>query len=343
MEDKLLPGTTLQDKRYIIKQFVASGGMSNIYRAQDQALNNIVCLKIMHKEQADDNDAVRRFNREYEMIAEIQHQNVLDIMGRFNFQNTKCLVTEFVEGVTLKHQILNYAPLQLAVVHNIFNQICEGLKVIHQHQIIHRDIKPENILITYDGNVKISDFGVSIKNNPLKKTMPEVIIGTTKYMAPEAILKQQINYNYDVYALGVLVYECLVGYPPFSRFNSKWIATQQVKEEPFNLEQLQPTLKPALINVVAKSLLKNPRERYQDIESFQSAFNAAYQSNQKESITKFKQHIYIWNKKQTRLLKRTMSDRYRFFPYFLNLKFIISSSIIIMAIVLFSFVAMYWV
>lgn len=215
----LQPGDLVDNNRYKIVKFIAKGGMANVYHAYDQVTKQNVCLKVLLETQLDKPSAVRRFNREYQIMADIHHPNIIDVRGRFNLGNVKCIVSELVVGHTLKDRIIRFGPLTVEEVLPIVDQICEGLKVVHDYNIVHRDIKPENILISNSGEVKISDFGISIKynDNNFKKT--DVAIGTPKYMAPEGILKQKISYTYDVYALGILLYECLVGYPPFSRFN----------------------------------------------------------------------------------------------------------------------------
>ena len=217
------PGELLNDGRYRVERFLDAGGMAHVYAATDLLYNRPVAIKILKTEKAVDLDMMRRFNREYDMIANFEHPNIVNVYGRFNERGTKCIVLELIRGETLKNQIITFGNVITFSIYQIINQVCAGLIKIHQQGIIHRDIKPENILIANHGVIKITDFGIAIHYQPppLKSNEKPIIIGTTKYMAPEVVQRQPIDYTVDVYALGILLYECLISYPPFSRFNSE--------------------------------------------------------------------------------------------------------------------------
>lgn len=223
----ILPGTLLDDGRYKIKSFLAEGGMAQVYLAIDLFRRMEVAIKILKFDQINDLEAVRRFNREYEIIAEFQHRNIVNVYGRFNWRGTKCIVLELIIGTTLKTILIKYGSIQYNSISSIINQICEGLAAIHAVGVVHRDLKPENILLSYSGKIKISDFGIATRNTkPIQGhkmfTKDEFkIIGTTKYMAPETIQKMNIDLRIDIYSLGILLYECLISYTPFSRFDAE--------------------------------------------------------------------------------------------------------------------------
>ncbi|WP_339025082.1 serine/threonine-protein kinase [Spiroplasma endosymbiont of Agriotes lineatus] len=177
-------GIVLQQRYQIINK-IASGGMANVYRANDSFLNQIVAIKILNQQAANNSQVLKKFYKEVKATTRIRHDNVVEFYGVFEQDNRWCIVLELVEGYTLKDQLLRTGPLSIKECLQVFQSILDGVGVgvARQENIVHRDLKPENILISFDGKIKVSDFGIAIITDD-DKTTTSKIVGTAKYISP---------------------------------------------------------------------------------------------------------------------------------------------------------------
>ncbi|MGB1260505.1 MAG: serine/threonine protein kinase [Akkermansiaceae bacterium] len=244
---------------YEIRKLLGQGGMSKVYLAREEALNRLVALKIFNAD-AIDAICVERFYQEAQMMAQIQHPNIVSIYGQVSYgREIPCLVLEYVPGGDLRSKLSNEGSLQIMEAKRIALDVCSGLKAIHEKQIVHRDINPANVLLDENGKAKVADLGIAldkqIEGHAEGLTMTGTFVGTMAYLAPEQIAgsRNDVDVRTDVWAVGVLLFEMLVGVPPQGVLVSDLLG------------DVPAVIKP----IVRKCLRRNPSDRYQDIASLQ--------------------------------------------------------------------------
>lgn len=271
----LKPGQRLGS--YEILSLIGSGGMGLVWRARDPALNREVAIKTLPSLDSHDPERLRRFKQEAQAAGQLNHPNVLAVYAVGEEQGSPYLVTELLDGATLRER-LTHDPLSHVKALDYANQIAEGLAAAHQKGIVHRDVKPENIFITKDGLVKILDFGLAQlteprssvlheHNGPTQLTAAGMIIGTPAYMSPEQVRAERADSRSDIFALGAVLYEMLAGTPAFLCENPVETLNAVLKQDPPSVEHLSPTLE----RIVRHCLEKGAPER------FQSARDLAFQ------------------------------------------------------------------
>jgi eukaryotic-like serine/threonine-protein kinase len=248
--------------RYEVLERIGSGGMAIVYKAKDLLLNRIVTIKVLREQFAADEDFVRRFRREAQSAASLSHTNIVSIYDVGKEGETEYIVMEFVEGRNLKEIIRNYAPLSTEQAINIGIQIAEAIRHAHEHKIIHRDIKPHNILVTADGRVKVTDFGIARAVSAATMTHTGDIVGSVHYLSPEQAKGVQTNEQSDVYSLGIILYELLTGKVPYDGETPISIALKHLQEEAVPPTKLNPRVNRAFENVVLRAIAKSPEQRY---------------------------------------------------------------------------------
>jgi serine/threonine-protein kinase len=263
--------------RYEIIERIGSGGMAIVYKAKDLLLNRIITIKVLREQFAADEDFVRRFRREAQSAASLSHTNIVSIYDVGKDGETEYIVMEYIEGNNLKEIIRNYAPLSTEQALNLGIQIAEAIRHAHEHHIIHRDIKPHNILVTPDGRVKVTDFGIARAVSAATMTHTGDIVGSVHYLSPEQARGVQTNEQTDVYSLGIILYELLTGKVPYDGETPIAIALKHLQEEAVPPSKLNPRVNPALENVVLRAIAKAPEQRYstakeilQDLHKVQS-------------------------------------------------------------------------
>ena len=257
-------GTTLS-RRYRLESKLGSGGMSTVYLARDETLERWVAVKIMHREISDDEAQLERFRREARAVAQLSHPNVVAVIDAGEDGGHPYIVFEYVEGETLKQRIerLGQLPLDEAAAYAI--EIGRGLIAAHACNLVHRDVKPQNVLIDPEGRAKVTDFGIvrSLESDGLTATGR--VLGTTDYVSPEQAMGHDVDARSDIYSLGVVLYEMLIGRPPFSAETLVGVAMKHVNEEMPNVQLRRPETSAALAAVVERSTVKDPRKRYADM------------------------------------------------------------------------------
>ncbi|MEX2107952.1 MAG: protein kinase, partial [Solirubrobacterales bacterium] len=257
-------GTVLSG-RYRLEAKLGSGGMSTVYLARDETLDRAVAVKVMHREMSEQPDQLERFRQEARAVAKISHPNVVSVIDAGEDGGHPYIVFEYVKGETLKQRISRVGALdtQEAIAYAI--EIGRGLSVAHARSMVHRDIKPQNVLIDDEGRAKLTDFGISRQLEQAGMTATGRVLGTTDYVAPEQAMGKGVDPRSDVYSLGVVLYEMLVGQVPFHADSQVGVAMKHVNEELPDVQRRRPDASAAVALVVERSTAKNPAERYQGV------------------------------------------------------------------------------
>jgi serine/threonine-protein kinase len=257
-------GTVLSG-RYKLEAKLGSGGMSTVYLARDTTLDRSVAVKVMHREMSEQADQLQRFRQEARAVAKLSHPNVVAVIDAGEDGGHPYIVFEYVEGETLKQRINRVGALdpQEALAYAI--EIARGLTVAHARNMVHRDIKPQNVLIDSEGRAKLTDFGISRQLEQDGMTATGRVLGTTDYVAPEQAMGHPADKRSDVYSLGVVLYEMLIGQVPFHADSQVGVAMKHVNEEMPDVQQRRPELSAAAALVVERATAKDPAERYQEV------------------------------------------------------------------------------
>jgi eukaryotic-like serine/threonine-protein kinase len=254
-------GTTLSG-RYRLDSKLGSGGMSTVYLSRDETLERWVAVKIMHREISDDESQLERFRREARSVAQLSHPNVVAVIDAGEDGGHPYIVFEYVEGETLKQRIERHGRLPLDEAAAYAIEIGRGLAAAHASSLVHRDVKPQNVLIDAEGRAKVTDFGIVRSLESRGLTATGRVLGTTDYVSPEQAMGHDVDARSDIYSLGVVLYEMLIGRPPFSAETLVGVAMKHVNEEMPNVQIRRPETSSALAAVVERSTVKDPRKRY---------------------------------------------------------------------------------
>src|SRR5829696_911121 len=261
---------TIVDERYRILRRIGSGGMADVYCAEDIQLGREVALKLLYRRFAEDAEFVERFRREASSAAGLQHPNVVQVFDRGEWDGTYYIAMEYLAGRNLKQVVRDHGSLDPALAADIVLQILKAARFAHRRGVVHRDIKPHNVIVDDDGRAKVTDFGIA-RAGASDMTETGSIMGTAQYLSPEQAQGHPVDARSDLYSIGVLLYELLTGVVPFDADSPVTIALKQVSEEPLPPSQLNPAISPQLEDVVIRALQKDPAYRYADADEFIAA------------------------------------------------------------------------
>jgi eukaryotic-like serine/threonine-protein kinase len=267
-------GNTLVDGRYRVLRRIGSGGMADVYCAEDTHLGRQVALKVLHRRFAQDQEFVERFRREAKSAAGLNHPNVVGVFDRGEHEGTYYIAMEFLEGRTLKDIVTAEAPLAQERVIDIGLQILQAAGFAHSHGVIHRDFKPHNVIVDEAGHAKVTDFGIA-RAGASEMTETGSIMGTAQYLSPEQAQGHAVTASSDIYSIGVMLYEMLAGRLPFDGDSAVAVALKHLSEQPVPISQWRPDVHPALEAVVMAALVKDPAHRWQSAEDLASGLEAA--------------------------------------------------------------------
>jgi beta-lactam-binding protein with PASTA domain/predicted Ser/Thr protein kinase len=268
---------TVIDGRYKVVSRVGSGGMADVYLAEDQLLGRQVAVKLLHHHFAEDQEFVERFKREASSAAALSHQNIVGIFDRGEWEGTYYIAMEYVAGRSLKTIVREEGPLEPARAIDIVIQILRAARFAHRRGVIHRDLKPHNVIIDEEGRARVTDFGIA-RAGASDMTLTGSIMGTAQYLSPEQAQGHVVSGSSDLYSIGVILYELLTGVVPFDGETAVAIAFKQVSAQPRPPSEVNPAVPPALDAVVLRAMAKDPAQRYADADEFIAALQRERQA-----------------------------------------------------------------
>src|SRR5262245_20723835 len=250
------------DGRYRVVRKLGTGGMANVYLAEDQELGRRVAIKMLDDRHAQDEQFVERFRREAKNAAGLSHPNIVSIYDRGEAEGTYYIVMEYLEGRTLKELLIRRGPTPVRIALDYTRQILAALDHAHREGIVHRDIKPHNVIVGPDGRLKVTDFGIA-RSGTSQMTEAGSIIGTAQYLSPEQAKGEPVSPASDLYSVGIVLNEMLTGSVPFTGDTPLEIAMKHLSAVPEPPSAATPGVPHELDAVVLRALAKQPEDRYQ--------------------------------------------------------------------------------
>jgi len=260
------------DGRYRVLRRLGTGGMADVWLAEDTHLQRQVALKVLHRRFAQDREFTERFRREAESAAGLQHPNIVSVFDRGEFEGTYYIAMQYIEGPTLKQLIDRGLKPEEAVAE--IRQVLEAARFAHRNGIVHRDLKPQNVIVDGEGKSVVTDFGIA-RAGVSEITQTGSVMGTPHYLSPEQAQGFEVTAVSDLYSIGVILYEALTGRVPFEADSAVAVAMKQVSQTPQRPSSINHLVSPALDAVVMRALEKEPGERFQSADAFIAALDAA--------------------------------------------------------------------
>lgn len=270
--------------RYEVLERIGQGGMSLVYRARDITLNRLVAVKILKHQWAEDDEVVHRFDQEARAAASLVNRHIVQVydVGRED-PDIHYMIMELVPGETLRSKLDREAPLAVENALSIASQVSQGLEAAHAQKVVHRDIKPQNILISNDGTVKVTDFGIAYAATSGTLVNTGSLLGTVQYLSPEQARGKLVGPQSDLYSLGIVLFEMLTGKLPFEADSPIGVAIKHLQDEAPDIRSLRPEIPEPVVKIVQRALSKDPAERYQSAKAMQQDIQRAWQGE--ESLT----------------------------------------------------------
>ncbi len=269
-----LEADTVVDGRYKVIKRLGSGGMADVYCAEDLQLGRQVALKVLYGRFAEDSEFVERFRREASSAAGLQHQHVVGVYDRGEWDGTYYIAMEFLDGRSLKQIVQEEGPLDPARAVDLTTQVLRAARFAHRRGVIHRDLKPHNVIVDADGRAKVTDFGIA-RAGASDMTQTGSIMGTAQYLSPEQAQGHAVSAASDIYSVGIMLYELLTARLPFDGESAVTIALKHVNEQPLPPSAVNPAVSPALDAVVLRALEKDPARRFSSADEFIAELQAA--------------------------------------------------------------------
>jgi predicted Ser/Thr protein kinase len=276
------PGDLVAD-RYELEELLGSGGMSDVFRARDNQLDRRVAIKILHERYAGDPEYLARFRTEARSVARLSHPNIVTVIDRGDDAGRQYIVFEHVDGENLKELVQRSGRLPVRRAIELALAVADGLAFAHQEGLVHRDVKPQNVLLSREGEVKVTDFGIA-RSLEVEHgvTQTGTVIGTGEYLAPEQASGKPISPATDVYSLGVVLWEMLAGEVPFKGENFVTVALRHVNEPVPSLREIRPDVSSRLAAAVERSLAKDSAHRFPSMAALASELRACLAEGEAE-------------------------------------------------------------
>jgi len=257
-------------ERYEILQRIGEGGMASVFTARRITDGQVVALKILREQYAADAEFVERFEREARAVSALEHPHMVRVIDSGREDGVHYIAMEYVAGSNLKQLIRRHGPLPVEDAAVIAAQVCEALAYAHAHGVIHRDVKPQNILLTPDGEVKVTDFGIARATSAATITQTGTVLGSVQYLSPEQARGVEVDRAADIYSLGVVIYEMVTGRLPFEGDSAVAIAIKHIHEDPVPPQSLRPAVSDRMNGIVLKALAKPADARYATAEDMRT-------------------------------------------------------------------------
>jgi len=313
--------------RYKIVKLIGKGGMADVYLAYDVILKREVAVKILKADMSDDPVALERFKREAVAITKLSHPNIVDVYDVGDEGNRHYIVMEYVKGYTLKQLIKKRGPIPYKEAVWMIKQISSALMEAHRNHVIHRDIKSQNVLIKDDGTIKLSDFGIAMASDAMQITHKDSILGSVHYLAPEITQGKPATMQSDIYSLGIVFYELLMGDVPFKAENPVQVALKHVKGKIPSVRKYNPEIPQSIENIIIKATAKDLNNRYKNTAlMIQDLNDCLRKDHRNQEKIEFKENSDI--KKE----EVTVSSKNHKGSHVFNTLFIIAISILSIAI-----------
>ncbi len=246
-------------------QAVASGGMAIVFRAKQTKLNRFVAVKSLKTHLIENLETRERFRREAKALASVLHQNVAHVYDFYETEKEAFIFMEYIEGIDLSQAIQKVGALPAEVAAVILLGVCRGVSYIHAHHLIHRDIKPSNIRLSPKGEVKLMDFGIVMDTDNHSLTRPGMMVGSPSYLSPEQVLGDPLNYQSDIFLLGICLYEMMTGTRPFKDEGNKTVF-QKIRDCDFiPAQEMNGSIPRSINKILQRCLEKDPRDRYEHV------------------------------------------------------------------------------
>jgi len=263
---------TVLSKRYKLEEKIGVGGTAVVYKAKDTVLNRNVAVKVLKSELSDDDDFVAKFKREATSVASISDINIVNIYDVGTDEKINYIVMEYIDGKTLKEIIKQEKTIDTKRLITIAIQITKALDCAHRNSIIHRDIKPHNIMVTKDGIVKVTDFGIAKASNSVTITSTNKVVGSAHYLSPEQAQGKQVDCRTDIYSFGIVLYEMATGKVPHDADSPVSVALKHIQEPVVPPKELNEDIPASLNRLILKCLEKDPNNRYQNARQILNDF-----------------------------------------------------------------------
>lgn len=254
------------NNRYEIIELIGRGGMAYVYKAKDRKLNRYVAVKVLREEYTENEQFIKKFDRESQAAAGLSHPNIVSVYDVGVEGDIYYIIMEYVDGITLKQYLNKKGHLDYKEATRFIIDVAAALKCAHEHKIIHRDIKPHNILLTRDLVPKVADFGIARAITSSTVTMTNQTMGSVHYISPEQARGGFVDERSDLYSLGIMYYELLTGQLPFDEENTVTIAIKHIQEELVPPKEILPEIPLSVNDVVVKLTHKKPEDRYQNMD-----------------------------------------------------------------------------
>ena len=258
-----------------VLQLLGRGGIGDVYAGIDRTLERMVAIKVLRPEFGQEPGFIDRFRAEAKSLAQLNHLNIATLYSLHVDERALCMIMELVPGYTLEEIIVEAGRLSERDSLAVIGQATEGLACAHKAGIVHRDVKPSNMMVTADGIVKITDFGIALMRGAKRLTQQGRVVGTVVYMAPEQILGGTPDERTDIYSLAIVLYEMLCGTTPFVGESEYVLLRMQVEAPPPRLMERVANISPRVEQAVMQALAKRPDERFHTMEEFADALGAS--------------------------------------------------------------------